>query len=113
MPHKVCLEPRCPNVAAPQGRGRCLAHYRERERERNRRRREVRGGRIYDTKKWTVARKRALFEKPICELAGTRWQKTSITASLCRRAATRTRRRTCGRSAAPCHIQRHRVQESA
>jgi 5-methylcytosine-specific restriction endonuclease McrA len=74
MPVRPCLEPRCPNFAAPKGRGRCLEHYRQRERERNRRRRADpnRGKRVqlYHSKRWLALRKKVLFEQPICAEEG-------------------------------------------
>jgi 5-methylcytosine-specific restriction protein A len=73
-PLSPCLEPGCPEFAAPKGRGRCLDHYRERERERNQRRRADpdRGRRVklYHSKRWLVLRRRVLFEQSVCAKDG-------------------------------------------
>jgi 5-methylcytosine-specific restriction protein A len=66
-PFSPCLEPGCPNYAAPKGRGRCAEHYRQRERERNQQPRRKASRRIYNSKRWKVARSRQLFNHPLCE----------------------------------------------
>jgi 5-methylcytosine-specific restriction endonuclease McrA len=72
MPHRPCMEARCPRFA--EVRGRCREHYRELERERGRRRRADpnRGSRVklYHSKKWLMTRKKVLFEQPLCAIDG-------------------------------------------
>jgi 5-methylcytosine-specific restriction endonuclease McrA len=59
MPTRICMEPRCPAVAAY--RGRCQRHSRLRERTINRA-----GQKIYRRKRWRNTRERVLSEQPIC-----------------------------------------------
>jgi 5-methylcytosine-specific restriction protein A len=68
MPHRLCLEPRCPNPAT--ARGRCDEHRKTIERDRSRvRRDEVRErNRMYARTKWGNVRRHKLFLNPLCEL---------------------------------------------
>jgi 5-methylcytosine-specific restriction endonuclease McrA len=70
LPHRVCLEPRCPNFAT--ARGRCDDHRRALERDRSRRRREAtrdaQGRGVFKTKVWLMRRRQVLAEQPICAL---------------------------------------------
>lgn len=59
MPSRLCLEPRCPDLASY--RGRCRRHSREQERDINRT-----GKDIYSTKRWQILRRRRLFIDPLC-----------------------------------------------
>jgi 5-methylcytosine-specific restriction endonuclease McrA len=67
MPHRPCVEARCPEFARPNS-SRCDEHAREYERERSRRRREEKGGRPYDRKRYKVARRRVVAQP--CQCAG-------------------------------------------
>lgn len=60
MPTRICLEPRCPNVAAY--RGRCGDHARSNERTIQRS-----GYKLYRTKRWELTRRSYLFDHPLCE----------------------------------------------
>lgn len=68
MPQRLCLEPRCPNVAT--ARGRCDQHRKAIERNRSRvRRAEARDrNRMYAGKRWELVRRHKLYLNPLCEL---------------------------------------------
>lgn len=57
-----CIEPRCPDLATPKGRGRCQRHARERDKSLNRA-----GRKVYSTKRWEITRRKKLHDSPICE----------------------------------------------
>jgi 5-methylcytosine-specific restriction enzyme A len=65
VPTRLCLEPRCPNVAT--ARGRCDEHRKAIERERSRRRRETTNG-VYKRKRWEMVRRFVLRRDPICRV---------------------------------------------
>lgn len=73
-PIRLCLEPRCPNVAT--GKGRCDEHRKQLERERSefRRRRALIGDRtpdavkLYHSAKWLRTREKVLARDPICKV---------------------------------------------
>jgi 5-methylcytosine-specific restriction protein A len=61
---RPCLTPRCPRMAEVRG------HCRPCATDSNRTRRQRRGPRLYDTKRWTLTRRRVLFDRPLCEAKG-------------------------------------------
>jgi 5-methylcytosine-specific restriction endonuclease McrA len=60
---RSCIKPGCPEPATY--RGRCQRHAKQRERTINRA-----GRQVYATKRWKVARRRVLFEQPLCAIEG-------------------------------------------
>jgi 5-methylcytosine-specific restriction protein A len=68
VPHRLCLEVRCPRPATAKGR--CDEHRKAQERERSRVRRAegVERNRFYARKHWRMVRKAKLFANPLCEL---------------------------------------------
>jgi 5-methylcytosine-specific restriction protein A len=90
MPSRICLEPRCPDLATY--RGRCAGHARERERHTHTNKA------FYNSKRWRMLRKLVLFEQPLCacgeiatdvdhivaiEDGGDRWAQSNV-HGLCR-----------------------------
>ena len=69
MPHRLCNEVRCPNLARP-GSGKCDFHAKAYERERSARRRQKakdpQGCSVYRTKIWLMRRMQAFDRDPIC-----------------------------------------------
>jgi 5-methylcytosine-specific restriction endonuclease McrA len=59
MPRSICLEAGCPNLSSY--RGRCPDHARQNDKSMRRA-----GKQVYRTKAWAMARRRVLFEQPIC-----------------------------------------------
>jgi 5-methylcytosine-specific restriction endonuclease McrA len=59
MPTRLCLQECCPNPATY--RGRCPDHARHNERTINRA-----GRQVYNTKRWSIVRRKVLFENPLC-----------------------------------------------
>jgi 5-methylcytosine-specific restriction protein A len=60
-PIRLCAEPRCPTPAAP-GKSRCAVHAAE-QRKANRSRFDG----FYCSKAWRLARRRQLFQQPLCQ----------------------------------------------
>lgn len=60
MPVRICMEPRCPELATY--RGRCPAHTTKRNRQTRSANKP-----IYNRKRWQILRRRKLFETPLCE----------------------------------------------
>jgi 5-methylcytosine-specific restriction endonuclease McrA len=60
VPHRLCLEPRCPEPAT--WRGRCPVHRTQRNRETR-----SKNAKVYNTKRWRLLRRRKLFLTPLCE----------------------------------------------
>jgi 5-methylcytosine-specific restriction endonuclease McrA len=60
-----CLEPGCPSLASPTGRGRCAAHAQDRDRQIDRA-----GRGVYNTKRWRMTRKAKLHQTSLCERCG-------------------------------------------
>ena len=60
-PTRLCLTPRCPNHAVP-GKSRCAIHAAE-QRKANR----SRFDRFYSSKPWRMARRKQLFDFPLCQ----------------------------------------------
>lgn len=58
MPTRLCLEPSCGNPATY--RGRCPGHARTTNRVTHRNRT------VYNSARWKYARRRVLFEQPLC-----------------------------------------------
>jgi 5-methylcytosine-specific restriction endonuclease McrA len=63
MPHRPCLEPRCPEYATY--RGRCQRHAKQRDKAINRA-----GAKIYSRKKWQLTRRKQLANEPLCRACG-------------------------------------------
>jgi 5-methylcytosine-specific restriction endonuclease McrA len=56
---RICLEPGCPSEASY--RGRCVGHSRTRERATHQ------NASFYNTKRWQMARRKQLFDHPLCQ----------------------------------------------
>ena len=61
--YRICLEPRCPEPALP-GKGRCVLHAAEY-------RKQTRSpfNSFYASKPWRIARRKQLYDHPLCEYA--------------------------------------------
>lgn len=105
-PLRICLEPRCPEVAT--GRGRCDSHRKALERDRSRRRREVTKG-IFKTKRWLLQRERVLAEQPICAICESKIaEEIDHIIPLSRGGAPYARTNLRG-LCRDCHVERHRA----
>lgn len=71
-PVRLCLEPRCPDLATY--RGRCQRHARSKDRSTNRK-----GRRIYNTKRWAIIRRAVLNAEPFCRMCAERGVETLAT----------------------------------